>query len=181
MSRVHDLYISKLSSDPNVGGGGGGSAPAVVKSFGLVNLVCPNDHGFLPVQALPDTPELMDDIKDPAVATLSPLSVNFTNPSRYRLTYTGTTTGSFKVIALVGVRTVDDASTPRFYLAKNGAVIPETKRNAYCGVLGMTTFVPLSTFVSLATGDYIEIWRESNDAVPVYMYTPGSILMVKEL
>jgi hypothetical protein len=90
----------------------------------------------------------------------------FTRDGDNIITYRGSKTRYFQVAASASYQTTADA-TMIFYIAKNGAVLTETKvyGRASSGLLTTAGIValPIIGSVQMKTGDFIEIWAERYD------------------
>lgn len=90
----------------------------------------------------------------------------FTRDGDNIITYRGNKTRYFQVAASVSYQTTE-ASTMIFYIAKNGAVLTETKVYGRPSTGLLTTAgiiaLPIIGTVQLKTGDIIEIWAERYD------------------
>jgi hypothetical protein len=87
-----------------------------------------------------------------------------THPVNNRLAYTGSKTRSFHIIAALSVSQNNNNRYFSFYLAKNGVVIPESRQDIK--IINSTDQVSLtiSSRVTLAPNDYIEVWVENQTA-----------------
>lgn len=87
---------------------------------------------------------------------------NFTMPSDNRLTYTGTTTRTFLVIATISAtKSPGSASLVRLHLAKGGSVITGATTRATVSASDEVQ-LHVSYPVSLATNEYVEIFLEDD-------------------
>ena len=95
-----------------------------------------------------------------AAGTTSSMGLNGFSHTSNRLTYTGTATRTFEVLATLSAHTVSGAETLTFFLYKNGTLITgaEIDRKVSNNDIGA---VAVSALVSLATNDYVEVWVES--------------------
>lgn len=94
-----------------------------------------------------------------AAGTTSSMGLNSFSHASNKLTYTGTVTRTFNIVAALSVSAAS-AETMTFFIYKNGAPITgaEIDRKASNNDIGA---VVVSALVSLATNDYIEVWLES--------------------
>lgn len=96
-----------------------------------------------------------------AGTTASTGANQFTVSTSNRLTYTGTATRTFLVNSACSISTVSGAETVFIYIYKNGSAAVNggtIKREVSNNDVGA---VAISTLVSLATNDYLEIWLET--------------------
>ena len=101
-----------------------------------------------------------------------------TSPADNRLTYTGTRTRRFQVIAAVsGTQTSGDISYT-FHIAKNGVLLTESRQSTYFVVAQQKVNISLSCIVSLAPNDYVEVWIE-NDTNTTAFNTSNLNLSIK--
>jgi hypothetical protein len=87
-----------------------------------------------------------------------------THPMNNRLTYTGSKTRSFHVIASMSVSQNNNNRYFSFYVAKNGVILPESRQDIKIVSSTDQVSVTLSCRVNLAPNDYIEIWVENQTA-----------------
>jgi hypothetical protein len=87
-----------------------------------------------------------------------------THPVSNRLTYTGSKTRSFHVLASMSITQNNNNKYFSFYIAKNGVVIPESRQDIK--IINSTDQVSLtiSCRATLAPNDYIEVWVENQAA-----------------
>ena len=95
-----------------------------------------------------------------ASGTTSSMGLNGFSHATNKLTYTGTATRVFSVIAALSAHTISGAETLTFFIYKNGALITgaEIDRKVSNNDIGAVT---VGALVSLATNDYVEVWVES--------------------
>lgn len=80
------------------------------------------------------------------------------SPSNNRLTYTGSKTRRFEVIASLSVSVAASNKDLVFYIAKNGAVLTESKQLMRMGSSQDKGSVTLSCTLLAAPNDYVEVW-----------------------
>jgi hypothetical protein len=87
-----------------------------------------------------------------------------THPVSNRMQYSGTKTRSFMIIGSLSITQSNNNRYFSFYLAKNGVIIPESRQDIK--VVSSTDQVSLtiSSRISLAPGDYIEVWVANQTA-----------------
>ena len=87
------------------------------------------------------------------------LNQKFTH-SNNRLTYTGSISKDFKILA---VATFTSAANNQigFYIAKNGAVIAVSSSIATADAAGRKENVTIMAMLQMVTGDYVELWVEN--------------------
>ena len=87
-----------------------------------------------------------------------------THPANNRLTYSGSKTRSFQVSSSMSITQPNNNRYFSFYIAKNGVVIPESRQDIK--VVSSTDQVSLTIAcrVTLAPGDYVEVWVENQAA-----------------
>jgi hypothetical protein len=89
----------------------------------------------------------------------------FTSPTNNRLLYDGTKTRTFIVTASMSASGTSGTYVYSFYIYKNGVQIPASRqRTKVFSASGDVQVVTLVTTVSLAPGDYIEVWAENNES-----------------
>lgn len=81
-----------------------------------------------------------------------------TSPANNRLTYGGSKTRSFYVSGAMSITQPNSNRFFSFYIAKNGVVIPESRQDIKVVNSTDQVSLPISCRVSLAPGDYIEVW-----------------------
>ncbi len=104
-------------------------------------------------------------VKITGTTTTSDL-VRFTAPLSNRLQYDGTKSRTFIVNAVLSVTgTSSTAYTYSFYIYKNGLQVPGSKQRTkvYSGSGDVQT-VAIACTVSLAPGEYVEVWAENNNS-----------------
>jgi len=87
-----------------------------------------------------------------------------THPMNNRLTYTGSKTRSFHVLASMSVSQNNNNRYFSFYVAKNGVVLPESRQDIKIINSTDQVAVTLSCRLTLAPNDYVEIWVENQTA-----------------
>ncbi|OSZ80108.1 hypothetical protein CAP36_02275 [Chitinophagaceae bacterium IBVUCB2] len=85
-----------------------------------------------------------------------------TSPSNNRLTYDGTKSKRFQVIASLSVTAQAANKYFSFYVVKNGVILPESKQAMRLSSGVDKGSVTLSCTILLNANDYIEIWAENN-------------------
>lgn len=99
-------------------------------------------------------------------ATTTSELVRFTAPQSNRLQYDGTKSRTFIVNAVLSLTgTSSTAYTYSFYIYKNGVQVPGSRQRTkvYSGSGDIQTVAIVCT-VSLAPGDYVEVWAENNNS-----------------
>jgi hypothetical protein len=87
-----------------------------------------------------------------------------TSPTNNRLTYEGSKTRSFFVSGALSISQPASNRFFSFYIAKNGVVIPESRQDIKVANSTDQVSLPISCRVSLAPGDYIEVWVANQTA-----------------
>ncbi len=87
-----------------------------------------------------------------------------TSPTNNRLTYTGSKTRSFDVSGAMSISNPNSNRFFSFYIAKNGVVIPESRQDVKLVNSTDQVAVPISCWVTMAPGDYIEVWVANQTA-----------------
>jgi hypothetical protein len=87
-----------------------------------------------------------------------------TSPTNNRLTYAGSKTRSFFVSGALSISQPASNRFFSFYIAKNGVVIPESRQDIKVANSTDQVSLPISCRVSLAPGDYIEVWVANQTA-----------------
>jgi hypothetical protein len=91
--------------------------------------------------------------------------VRFTSPANNRLLYDGTKTRTFIVTAALSASGTSGTYIYSFYIYKNGVQIPASRqRTKVYSSSGDIQVVSIVCTVSLAPGDYIEVWTEDNES-----------------
>lgn len=113
------------------------------------------------------TSTVISTVNTPYKAAGTTTAVNLfrvTAPANNRLTYTGTKTRRFQVIASLAASFSSSVSNRyfSFYIAKNGTILPESKQKVKLINNTDQTSITLSCSVSTAPNDYIEVWVENN-------------------
>lgn len=91
--------------------------------------------------------------------------VRFTSPANNRLMYDGTKTRTFIVTASMSASGTSGTYIYSFYIYKNGVQIPASRqRTKVYSSSGDIQVVSLVSTVSLAPGDYVEVWTEDNES-----------------
>lgn len=90
--------------------------------------------------------------------------VRFTSPASNRLTYDGTKTRTFQVTAALSATGSSGTYLYSFYIYKNGVQVPSSRqRTKVYSSSGDIQMIAIICTVSLAPGDYVEVWAENND------------------
>lgn len=87
-----------------------------------------------------------------------------TSPTNNRLTYSGSKTRSFYVSGALSITNPNSNRFFSFYIAKNGVIVPESRQDIKVVNSTDQVSLPLSCRVSLAPGDYIEVWVANQTA-----------------
>ena len=91
--------------------------------------------------------------------------VRFTSPANNRLMYDGTKTRTFIVTAALSATGVSGTYLYSFYIYKNGVQIPGSRqRTKVYSSSGDFQTLTLVCTVTLAPGEYVEVWGENNEA-----------------
>lgn len=90
--------------------------------------------------------------------TISAGLFRVTNPVNNRLTYSGSKTRAFFVSGAMSITQSSNNRFFSFYIAKNGVIIPESRMDIKVVNSTDQVSLPISCRVSLAPGDYIEVW-----------------------
>jgi len=89
----------------------------------------------------------------------------FTSPASNRLQYDGTKSRTFIVTATMSTLGASGSYVYSFYIYKNGTQITGSRQRAKAySSLGEIQTVTVVCTVTLAPGDYVEVWTENNDA-----------------
>jgi hypothetical protein len=98
-----------------------------------------------------------------AGTTTAPTLFRVSSPANNRLTYAGTKTRTFQVIVSLSVTTSGgDNTLLSFYIAKNGTVSGQGEQNVKLNNSSDQQNVTVSDVITMATGDYVEVWGENN-------------------
>jgi len=122
-------------------------------SVGLIGLV---DNAVVTTISTIDTPVKID----PAAFTSHELT-NFVQSTNGRLTYTGTATKDFFVLANVSLSAGANNKDMTIYIAKNGSIDNDTK-SSNITLSGSPTETSIMFILSLATNDFLELFVENN-------------------
>lgn len=87
-----------------------------------------------------------------------------TSPANNRLTYSGSKTQAFFVSGALSITNPNSNRFFSFYIAKNGVVIPESRQDIKVVNSTDQVSIPISCRVTLAPGDYIEVWVANQTA-----------------
>ncbi len=91
--------------------------------------------------------------------------VRFTSPASNRLQYDGTKTRTFIVTAAMSANGASGTYLYSFYIYKNGVQIPGSRQKTKVfSASGDIQTISVVCTVTLAPGDYVELWSENNDA-----------------
>ena len=104
-------------------------------------------------------------VKALGTTTISTSSRGVTMPASNRLTYTQAPTRVFQVIVTLTATSAANAQTLGFQLAKNGSLITNTEVTKSFTLLTDNETISLSTLISLATNDYLELFVSNNTAI----------------
>ena len=89
----------------------------------------------------------------------------FTSPVSNRLQYDGTKTRSFTVNGVMSVTGASGTYLYSFYVYKNGVQVAASKQKTKVySASGDIQVVAIVCSITLAPGDYIEVWTENNEA-----------------
>ncbi|MDF3026965.1 MAG: hypothetical protein K0S23_1272 [Fluviicola sp.] len=97
--------------------------------------------------------------------TTSTSLFRMTSPVNNRLTYGGSKTRSFFVSGAMSISQPNSNRFFSFYIAKNGVIIPESRQDIKVVNSTDQVSLPISCRVSLAPGDYIEVWVANQTAI----------------
>lgn len=102
-------------------------------------------------------------VKIAGTTTTSEL-VRFISPANNRLQYDGSKTRTFIVTASMSATGASGTNVFSFYIYKNGVQVPSSRqRTKVYSASGDITAIAINCTVTLAPGDYIEVWTENND------------------
>jgi len=87
-----------------------------------------------------------------------------TSPANNRISYGGSKTRSFYVSGAMSISQPNSNRFFSFYIAKNGVIIPESRQDIKVVNSTDQVSLPISCRVSLAPGDYIEVWVANQTA-----------------
>jgi len=91
--------------------------------------------------------------------------VRFTSPANNRLQYDGTKTRTFMVTATMSATGISGTNVYSFYVYKNGVQVASSKQKTKVySSSGDIQAIPIICTVTLAPGDYVEVWTEDNDS-----------------
>ncbi|HEU4470958.1 MAG TPA: hypothetical protein VFR58_07745 [Flavisolibacter sp.] len=103
--------------------------------------------------------------KKVAGTTTSTELIRFSAPVSNRLQYDGTKTRTFSVMAAMSATGASGTNLYSFYVYKNGVQIPASRqRTKVYSASGDIQVITIVCTVTLAPGDYVEVWTENNDA-----------------
>ncbi|MDB5207592.1 MAG: hypothetical protein JWR72_2667 [Flavisolibacter sp.] len=106
--------------------------------------------------------------------------VRFTSPTSNRLLYDGTKTRTFQVSVALSATAASGTYIYSFYIYKNGVQVPSSRQRVKVySSLGDIQSLPIVCTVTLAAGDYIELWAENNDDAVTDITAQNMTLTVK--
>jgi hypothetical protein len=109
--------------------------------------------------AATDTP-----VKIAGTTTATELA-RFTSPVNNRLVYDGTKTRTFIVTAAISASGVSGSNVYSFYIFRNGMEITASRqRTKVSSTVGDVQIITIVSTVTLAPGDYVEVWTENNSS-----------------
>lgn len=114
-------------------------------------------------------------VKAAGASTSSPVTSKFTNTDN-RATYDGALTRFFRVSATVSVQSGNNNQIG-VYVAKNGAVIPESEVYGTASGTGRKENIVVQTLVELSDTDYIEIWVENDSGTANITVTDMNVII----
>jgi hypothetical protein len=85
----------------------------------------------------------------------------FTAPVSNRMVYDGTKTRKFQVMAAISMTSPSNNKIYKFYIAKNGTVLPETGQLRKIASGSDVGALSIFGVVELVPGDYVEVWVEN--------------------
>jgi hypothetical protein len=89
----------------------------------------------------------------------------FTSPANNRLVYDGTKTRTFIVTAAISASGTSSSNVYSFYIFKNGTEITASRqRTKVSSTVGDVQIITIVCTVTLAPGDYVEVWTENNSS-----------------
>jgi hypothetical protein len=119
---------------------------------------------YLSSTALTNIIAMNTPVKVAGTTTASEL-VRFTSPSSNKLTYDGTKTRTFSVMAALSATGASGTYLYSFYIYKNGVQVPSSRqRTKVYSSSGDIQVIALVCTVTLSPGDYIELWAEDNES-----------------
>lgn len=91
--------------------------------------------------------------------------VRFTSPVSNRLVYNGTKTRTFLITAALSATGTSGTYLYSFYIYKNGTQVAASRQKTKVySSSGDVQAVPIVCTVTLAPGDYVELWAEDNES-----------------
>lgn len=114
-------------------------------------------------------------VKAAGASTSSSVTSKFTNTDN-RATYDGALTRFFKVSATVSVQSGNNNQIG-VYVAKNGAVIPESEVYGTASGTGRKENIVVQTLVELSDTDFIEIWVENDSSTANITVTDMNVIV----
>ena len=104
--------------------------------------------------------------KAAGTTTLSttPAAVHFTMPANNRLTYTGATTATAFISAVLSCTTAGANDLLGFHIAKSGTVVHSSHIDRFVGTGTDQGAVAVQLLCSLAPNEYVEVWVENESA-----------------
>jgi hypothetical protein len=119
---------------------------------------------YVSATALTDITGINTPKKVAGTTTASEL-VRFTSPASNRLQYDGTKTRTFNVTAVLSATGASGTNLYSFYIYKNGVQVTASRQKTKVySASGDIQGIAIVCIVSMAPGDYIEVWAENNDA-----------------
>lgn len=100
-------------------------------------------------------------VKAAGTTTTTQLDNFDTNSLDNRLRYTGSITRSFQVVCSVSMTTASNNKVTAIYIAKNGSVETASEIQRLVGTGSDVGALATSTYLTLATNDYVELWVEN--------------------
>jgi hypothetical protein len=96
------------------------------------------------------------------------------------LLYDGTKTRTFQVSVALSATAASGTYIYSFYIYKNGVQVPSSRQRVKVySSLGDIQSLPIVCTVTLAAGDYIELWAENNDDAVTDITAQNMTLTVK--
>lgn len=106
-------------------------------------------------------------------------ATSFTSPSSNRITYTGTDTINAAVHVSLSFTDSGTTGYETFTLYKNGSIASSTTAPISAKSGGDERSIPISTVVSLATNDYLEVFVTGSTGTPVVTVTDMNFIAAK--
>jgi len=137
-----------------------------VESYGLNTEKDDLASGNLYISASATTTFSAANTPTKVLGTTSAISLfRVASPASNKLTYTGTKTVRFLVNCTLSLTSTGNNKIYSVYIAKNGAILPESKQSRKTATGADQAPLALSCTVLLSTNDYIEVWVENNTDV----------------